>query len=79
MGPAKELLFNDMFHTFNLINDKCEKLLSINEKIIALTSQKIHEDNRVSNIIINVLAITGALVGIFFKLAHHPRNHPSYR
>lgn len=68
IGLAKELLFNEMFDTFNSIYDKCEELLSINEKLIAITSYKIQEDNRTSNIIINSLAISGALIGILLSL-----------
>ncbi|MGD9898519.1 MAG: ATP-binding protein [Calditrichaceae bacterium] len=61
---AHKILIGPMKSYFDLIFDKCEELLFINEKLMYNTSMLIERDNKTVNTIMYGMGILGILIGV---------------
>ena len=76
---AHDILTEQMRDTFNLIYEKCEELLFINEKLMYNTSLLIEKDNITFNRLMYGIGITGILLGLALGLLlARSITHPIY-
>jgi len=61
---AHELLIGEMRDTFNRIYEKCEEILTINEKLMIESSTRMASENRTVNIIMYGMGLAGIVLGI---------------
>jgi len=61
---AHVLLVGEMRNTFNQIYEKCEEILTINEKLMIESGNIMASENRIVNIIMYGIGIAGIILGI---------------
>ena len=76
---AHKILTSDMRNIFDLIYEKCEELLLINEKMMVNTSLLIERDNRIVNRVMFGIGTLGIILGLALGLfLARSITHPIY-
>ncbi|MBN2092339.1 MCP four helix bundle domain-containing protein [candidate division KSB1 bacterium] len=64
LKDAQKILFNEMWRTFDLLYEHCEKLITMNEVMMEEISQQIKNDNQTVNRVMYLFGLLGIIMGL---------------